>query len=313
MSNEKQLRFSKNGRESISDVKIFLEREHVDRAKTIEVVCSSARRDMDDISVHTPYRLFSNTLTLSNDLLPVWPEKTDFCCWHCCHLFDTVPLPIPKAKSIYESRNIYHVYGIFCSCNCAVAYLLERNTHDQQHLLLRFKEMAASVFKVDGINSNVFIMEPAPPRIFLKMFGGHLTIEEFRRNSLVTRTSLLSPPFVSFRMVLEESARSNDAAKVEVGGPITSHAIRGLRRPTTREDEEIAPAKTDGDTSLFSKFLASKQAENNFAPSMGVVESKGDKRVSAKRSHSRRATVTKSAPVSGTGGTLAAFLVNSKQ
>ena len=316
---DNNLRFSKNSRESvISDVKVFLEREHVDRAKTVEVVCSSSRRDMDDHSIHTPYRLFSHTFTLNSETMKEWPQQTDVYCWHCCHSFDTVPLPIPKTKSIYEAHNIYHVYGVFCSCNCAVAYLLERNTHDQQHLLLRFKEMAMNVFKIQGVDTNVYVMNAAPPRIFLKVFGGHLTIEEFRHKSLTTRTTLLTPPFVSFRMMLEESVRNMDMSKSDTSAtstaPITNHAIRGLRRPTLREDEEMAAPKNDADTSLFSKFITSKQSEGvHFA--QGEAKA-GDKRAPAKRSHRR--TSTKGAPflggaTSGGEGTLAAFLKPSSE
>jgi hypothetical protein len=248
---------SKNNRhDTMSDVDIFLQREHPDRQKTIEVVCSSARRDMDRSARHVPYRLFCETMNLfpetvnppsssSAEARADWPSTTKIVCWHDCHPFDTVPLPIPKFSraSSNNAGQQYTVYGVFCSCNCAIAYILERNTYDQQQLLLRFKQMAMNIFMLPS--TDVFAFEPAPPRIFLQLFGGHLTIDEFRRSSLVTRNTLISPPFISYSMVLEENARQlqvdRTAGKQDgVSGDTTAadtgygHTTGGATDPGTR-------------------------------------------------------------------------------
>lgn len=254
---------SKNNRhDTVSDVKVFLEREHPDRERTIEVVCSSARRDMDRQAKHVPYRLFCETLNLFPETRAApgagsvprnWPLRTPIVCWHDCHPFDTVPLPIPKFVRLNgNTDNTYTVYGVFCSCNCAIAYILERNTYDQQQLLLRFKQMAINIFRMSS--TDVFAFEPAPPRIFLTLFGGHLTIEQFRRSSLVSRSTLLTPPFISYSMVLEENARlltgaTTESAIAQLGDAAnrvsldatpppttrTQHGTRGLRRPPVQD------------------------------------------------------------------------------
>lgn len=300
-------RTSKNNRhDTLSDVNIFLEREFPDRTKTIEVVCSSARRDMDRHANHTPYKLFCETLALFPEYVSgvrgsdargndaTWPESTSIVCWHDCHHFDTVPIPIPKVSRHTNNHQnmIYTIFGVFCSCNCAVAYILERNTYDQQQMLLLFKQMVIDVFHLD--TRDVFTFEPAPPRIFLDLFGGHLTIAQFRKSSLVSRNTLLNPPFISYSMVLEENTRQNSTTEnktrteSELFLPITSHAIRGLRKPLLAEhsatDDGAAtdatgtapPAKgatgsagatglagptensTVASNTLFDKFVASK-------------------------------------------------------
>ena len=282
--------------DTFSDVKIFLEREHPERQHAIEVVCSSARRDMDRHAKHVPYRFFCETLRLFPEFekqqqqadvnagvaTPQWPRTTTIACWHDCHRFDTTPIPIPKhtrgeGGNGGASTN-FTVYGVFCSCNCAVAYILERNTYDQQNLLLRFRQMMLDVFNMNS--DEVFAFEPAPPRIFLQLFGGHLHIDEFRRRSLVTRSTLLTHPFISYSMVLEENARQQQHQEGVVEGspaaggasspllsgashyPALTHTARGLRRPSpvTAAASVAAPETEALSSSLFSKFLTEKLA-----------------------------------------------------
>lgn len=313
------MRASKNNRnDTVSDVRMFLEREQPERLRTVEVVCSSARRDMDRRAVHVPYRLFCETLRLFPECVTDnaattratgWPQSTKIACWHDCHPFDTMPIPIPKYSKhdISTSSPTYVVYGVFCSCNCAIAYILERGTYDQQQQLLRFKQMVITVFGIDA--DSVFAMEPAAPRIFLTMFGGHLSIDEFRSQSLLARCTLLTPPFISYSMVLEENARGQQqqhngaillpvkqSTHVGTGGggsggggsggggsgggvtgvgggvvaeekvpdisPITTHTIRGLRRPTLaasalQDEDDEAPRPP----SSFEQFVRTKQAD----------------------------------------------------
>lgn len=270
----KKVDISKNNRhDTLNDVRVFLQREAPDRARTIEVVCSSARRDMDRHATHTPYRLFSETIALFPECegqqrpsATTWPTSTSLCCWHDCHPFTTTPIPIPKLRSKQMNSHVYVVYGIFCSANCAVAYILEKNTYDQQLVLLQFKTMMVDVFGLDA--DSVFALEPAAPRIFLTMFGGHLSIDRFRQQSLTVRATLVQPPFISYSMVLEENARARDGDTVDRSdsgiAPITSHVIRGLRRPTkmvVEEDESIVPSHQQVDSatpSLFDQFVLKK-------------------------------------------------------
>lgn len=339
---------SRNNRhDTVSDVKVFLEREFPEHVKVIEVVCSSARRDMDRRAKHVPHRLFCETLGLFNEWTankqpdaekPQWPTTTDIACWHCCHQFDGVPIPIPKYKKAdSDSITLYTVYGVFCSCNCAVAYILERNSYDQQQLLLQFKSMATHVFGF--LTADVFALEPAPPRIFLRMFGGHLTIEQFRAASLVARNTLLLPPFISYSMVLEENSRmsGNMSESKQPQGetavmPITSHVIRGLRRPTVAPAAapETEPGETEGaalnqwaaadksekPASLYEQFIEAKQTGGSDVL-MQMAQAEEAAPQAKRRTASRKPAAAKrtAAPSAATApasssGTLAAFLQN---
>lgn len=336
------MRASKNNRnDTVSDVRLFLEKEQPERLKTVEVVCSSARRDMDRRAVHVPYRLFCETLRLFPECVTDstvhtsatgWPQTTSIACWHDCHPFSTMPIPIPKyaKQNVSTGAPTYTVYGVFCSCNCAVAYILERGTYDQQQQLLLFKQMAITVFGID--TESIFAMEPAPPRIFLQLFGGHLSIDAFRKQSLIARCTLLTPPFISYSMVLEDNARTQGpgvpsvptAAQVAHStgthavalpppdavdvAPITSHTVRGLRRPTThlvsgaQADESIPHASA----SCFDNFVRAKQtsaAANSDGEQDVVLE---EKEVKARRTATARKSGGAKKSSGGAGATAGA-------
>ena len=245
---------------------VFVEPD-VERPATVEVVCSSARRCMDHTASHTSYRLFSHTLTLDAQPLPTWPERTDICCWHCCHTFETVPISVPRTLSQSDKSTYYEVYGVFCSVNCAKKFVLERGTYDQQQVLLQLNEMCCAVFGIPG--DSVFSAKEAPPRYFLKMFGGSMSIEEFRVTSLTTRTTLVMPPFVSHAMVLESRAPPPTEVAFTPSIEVESlregqHMLRGLRRPT-----HPLPAPTKGEEkgmSRFDEFLKEKDVTGGGEP-----------------------------------------------
>ena len=73
--------------------------------------------------------------------------------------------------------------GYFCSFNCAKRYAID------QHCFYSFEmcSLLSSLYKcVIGRNKyeRVHII-PSPPKCTLKAFGGHMTIEEYRRDFLI--------------------------------------------------------------------------------------------------------------------------------
>lgn len=102
-----------------------------------------------------------------------WPEKTDICCWWCCHVFETIPLGMP----IHYEHSVkkYRTRGIFCSFSCMKSY------HDENRL--KYYPLIMSLYsQITGeFNLKNCKINNAPPRCALKMFGGQLTISEFRK------------------------------------------------------------------------------------------------------------------------------------
>lgn len=114
-----------------------------------------------------------------------WPTSTDICCFWCCHPFDSVPIPAPKHYNFKQKK--WKVSGNFCSWSCAKAYMLERPSYQLASLLPLFRKQATGQAISDGIKA-------APPRTALKMFGGPLSIDEFRSEAGNTQASYLELP-----------------------------------------------------------------------------------------------------------------------
>ena len=99
-------------------------------------------------------------------------DKKSACFW-CTYDFDNPPIYIPK-HFIKES---YHVYGCFCSPECATAYLMEENI-DSSSKFERY-------FLINHIYSKIYdykkSIKPAPsPQYMLEKFYGNLSIQEYR-------------------------------------------------------------------------------------------------------------------------------------
>ena len=96
-------------------------------------------------------------------------------CWHCCHPFEGKGVPLPIAYD--ERRDTWKTKGIFCSFACAKGY----NTDDGGvHSSIVGQLLALLHKRMSGTFSSIV---PAPPRRTLKIFGGTLSIEEFRAKS----------------------------------------------------------------------------------------------------------------------------------
>jgi len=95
-----------------------------------------------------------------------WPIKTDIHCWWCCHGFNTMPISTPYKYN--DHKKMYQVCGVFCSWSCAKSYSIE-NSYDCTLLSRMYHKF--------GYTGTIKV---APPKLTLKTFGGHLTIEQFR-------------------------------------------------------------------------------------------------------------------------------------
>ncbi len=102
-----------------------------------------------------------------------WPEKTNVKCWWCCHNFDSIPLGIPM--KIYNE--LFYLKGCFCSFNCILSYIKDYpHIYKYDYIFPNIKSLRAKLTK-HKLND---VLNPAPPREALEMFGGELTIEKFR-------------------------------------------------------------------------------------------------------------------------------------
>ena len=99
------------------------------------------------------------------------------CCWWCCHPFEGEPLKLPHKCDVTTGK--FTTCGNFCSWSCMKAYALGRygssNSSSVVHNIHKYRK-AMTAEKVSSI------IPVAPSRYALEMFGGPLSIEEFRKS-----------------------------------------------------------------------------------------------------------------------------------
>lgn len=126
-----------------------------------------------------------------------WPERTDVFCYWCCHGFNTRPLGMPakfKNGKFLLTRN-------YCSWNCMIAHLFQLKEYDmyEKYQLINF--MYSKIYECGPVK-----IRPSPAREVLKIFGGILTIEEFRESSILfnKKYEVMYPPLTSMIPQVEE-------------------------------------------------------------------------------------------------------------
>ena len=135
-------------------------------------------------------------------------ENVDYCekselCWNCCHSFNEHTYGIPM-KYI---NGVFYIYGEFCSLECAARY-----AHDE------LKEYDFSeIFSLINLYSNIINnkhdkIEIAPHRLLLKVFGGKLTIDEYR-SSNVTNYDIRIPPILPIKHLVNKYETNQNSSK----------------------------------------------------------------------------------------------------
>ena len=125
-----------------------------------------------------------------------WPATTSIHCYWCCQKFSTVPFGIP----VKYSANKFHVYGCFCSLECAAAYNLKN--YDS------IDEMWERYMLINMLSRRIGHKEqvvPAPSKLSLKEFGGYMEIDEFRRFTESKKIICVNfPPMMTLTQQVEE-------------------------------------------------------------------------------------------------------------
>lgn len=133
-------------------------------------------------AVRTPPKKRHESMPL---IFPRWERRTDKACYWCCHTFETVPVPCPYRFD--ELRHKLYCHGTYCSFGCAFADAYYTRGHTRgckESQLLRY------LFRQCGFGLHEEITM-APHRHQLRLFGGTMSIEEFRAS---TPSPLLTVP-----------------------------------------------------------------------------------------------------------------------
>jgi hypothetical protein len=142
----------------------------------------------------------------SQDGQTIIEEKTDIACWWCTYNFDTIPCFVPE--KFYNNK--YHVFGCFCSYNCAASYCLGMTDSFTWNRYGLLKKLYNTVY---GNTESITI---APPREAFRKFGGTLSYEDYRKNCVrgSKEYRFIMPPMTSIVPLIEEG--NTDVTKVNI-------------------------------------------------------------------------------------------------
>lgn len=128
---------------------------------------TSKNKETDIRDIWKKLKILEHNLHINNI-----SNKKSACFWDTCE-FDNPPVYIPK----HYINETYHVYGCFCSPECAVAHLMEENI-DSSIKFERYQLINHIYSKVYDYNKNI---KPAPnPYYLLEKYYGNLTTQEYR-------------------------------------------------------------------------------------------------------------------------------------
>lgn len=136
-------------------------------------------------------------------------ECSDKRCWWCHHTFDGPPCMMPE-KYI---DGFYHVWGNFCSFGCAAAYNFDMNDNLTWHRHSMLKKIYNMVF------NNHKDVPIAKSWKVLDVYGGVLSIDEYRRNNILMKRDFLykmppmicNPPYIKMISKIEcDRRKKND-------------------------------------------------------------------------------------------------------
>lgn len=125
-----------------------------------------------------------------------WPSNTSISCYWCCHKFENAPYGIP----ITYQNSTFYVFGCFCSLECAAAHNFN-TTNNLDDMWERYNLINLLSRKIQHMSR----VRPAPDRLALKIFGGYMEIDQFRRFAAGSKlVNINFPPMSSISQQIEE-------------------------------------------------------------------------------------------------------------
>ena len=112
-------------------------------------------------------------------------------CWWCCHPFQGKKLELPLHIKHDGSLDCI---GSFCSPECVCAYSMESGA--------KYGDQWEQIELLHSIVKPTCKIIPAPHREELNVFGGKMSINEFR--SKKSQTIIIYPPMVSLKLQMDD-------------------------------------------------------------------------------------------------------------
>jgi hypothetical protein len=163
-------------------------------------------------------------------------------CWWCCHPFEGTPLNMPLSYD--DRRNSFRTTGNFCSWSCMKTYALDKygcgkGSMVTSNMVMMRRRMYGKK-ALDGV-------KPAPWRYRLKVFGGDMTIEEFRSNQTIDK----------------EIPKTTDTK------PILDNIIPVISN--TKKMDEIKNSTSNNNALKLKRTKPLKRSHNNLESALGLI------------------------------------------
>lgn len=181
------------------------------------------------ISSNINKKIYESKVNFYDVNMSQWKDSTPIACWWCCHTFMNIPLGIPE----YIIKDKFYLYGCFCSFNCMMAYNLDLNDY-------KIWDRQANIYQMKNVidPDNIFTIHPAPPRQILEMFGGPLSIDDYRQSFFVINKEfkIYLPPMISIIGSIEENNRDmSNTHKINTN----NHAFIKRKKPLPKHSNNL--------------------------------------------------------------------------
>ena len=218
-----------------------------------------------------------------------WPLSTTLLCHNCCYSFDGVPVPLPQS---YDSlRKVYHCRGNFCSWQCAKAYNNRQTPHSgrgNRNMYIAILAHRTWVKYRKGCRTReqeqametyaTYCIQPSLPREVLQVFGGDMTIEEYREGLfgiVPPSEAIVGKPFLTIRQKLSlpfvQANEENKDVKINLNPsrPVTQKIDTStVHKYSNAFCVKLNKAKSD---QTIMKRKREMNSKNTLMSTMGVV------------------------------------------
>ena len=179
----------------------LINKQNIVQNSNNDVLTEPPINDSESVPLSKTKEIWNKLKQLEHDLhINNCSGKKSACFW-CTYDFDNPPVYIPK----HFIKDSYHVYGCFCSPECAVAHLMNENI-DSSIRFERYHLINQIYGKVYNYEKNI---KPAPdPYYMLEKYYGNLTIQEYR--SLLRNERLFLIVDKPLTRILPELHEDND-------------------------------------------------------------------------------------------------------
>lgn len=158
-------------------------------------------------------------------------------CWHCVHPIENEPLQLPYN---YDSkRSKFKVTGYFCSWNCMKSYAIDKYGDTRGSIICgNIVVMRKKLFNEIGS------VRCAPYRHRLNVFGGDMTIEQFREDSIKnpeTRNEIDAEPMPDLQIPIIKNAQKMAEIRNSKGGNTDELRLK-RNKPMKRDQNNLESA-----------------------------------------------------------------------